>query len=393
MVWRGHPSDAGVAIGSALALPALLLALLLPVPQAVVAAEPAPVAGLRFIGEQRIAHRQLFQGTVVGGLSGLDYDPRSRTWIMASDDRSEFSPARFYTARLDYDETQFRAVTLEAVHTFRQADGNSYPSLEGQAARGGEVADIEAVRFDPQDGSIWYASEGNGALGMAPFIRQAEADGAYRAGLALPPMFVADPARTSGPRSNLSFEGLSFAPDGQSIWLGMEAPMYQDGPLATPEHGAVSRFTRFDRHGRMLAQYAYPLDPVQGVPAPGRFADNGVSELLVFDAQHLLALERSGVQDAGGRFTFHIRLYLVALDGATDISGVAALAGATYKPLHKHLLLDLNAAGLAKVDNLEGMSWGPLLPNGHRSLVLLSDDNFSSDQVTQLLVFEVIPPR
>jgi hypothetical protein len=253
------------------------------------------------------------------------------------------------------------------------------------------VADIEAVRVDPQGGSIWYASEGNGSLGMAPFIGQAEADGTYRARLALPPMFRADAAHTSGPRSNLSFEGLSFAPDGQSIWLGMEAPMYQDGPLATPEHGAVSRFSRFDLQGRVLAQYAYPLDPVQGVPAPGRFADNGVSELLVFDAQHLLALERSGVQDASGRFAFYIRLYLVTLDGATDISGVAALSGAAYQPLQKRLLLDLNAAGMAKVDNLEGMSWGPPLPNGHRSLVLISDDNFSPDQVTQLLVFDVPP--
>ncbi|MGV7210797.1 esterase-like activity of phytase family protein [Oxalobacteraceae bacterium A2-2] len=370
--------------------PAAVLALLL---GGCAVLPPQSGAGLRLIGEQRIAHRQPFEGTLVGGLSGIDYDARSGAWIMASDDRSEHGPARFYTARLDYDETQFRAVTLEAVRAFRQADGSSYPAQAGLAERGGEVADIEAVRFAPQDGSIWYASEGNGALGMAPFVRQASADGAWRGELALPAMLRADRGQASGPRDNLSVEGLAFAPDGQSLWLGMEAPLYQDGPLATTEHGAVSRFTRLGRDGKVLAQYAYPLDRVQGVPAPGRLADNGVSEILVFDTRHLLALERSGVQDAGGRFAFHIRLYVVDLEGATDIRDYPSLAGARYRPLAKRLLLDLDRIGLPQLDNLEGMAWGPPLRSGHRSLVLVSDDNFSPQQVTQLLVFDVPPLR
>lgn len=352
-----------------------------------------PVAGLRLIGEQRIPHRQVFQGTLVGGLSSIDYDAGSGTWITASDDRSELGPARFYTARLDYDARGFRAVTLEAVHTFRQADGSAYPAPKEAASRGGEVADIEAIRFDPRGGGIWYASEGSDALATGPFVKRAGGDGAYRATLSLPDMFKTTLDKTAGPRGNLSFEALAFAPDGQSLWVGMEAPLYQDGPLANPERGAVSRFTQFDRDGKVLAQYAYPVDRVQGHPAPGRFGDNGVSEMLVVDSRHLLVLERSGVQDAAGRFAFFIRLYLVDLDGSTDIGALPTLQGASYAPLKKHLLMDLNRAGLDKVDNLEGMSWGPTLANGHRSLVLISDDNFSADEVTQLLAFEVLPHR
>jgi hypothetical protein len=352
-----------------------------------------PVAGLRFIGEQRIPHRQVFQGTLVGGLSSIDYDPGSGTWIAASDDRSELGPARFYTARLDYDARGFRAVALEAVHTFRQAGGSAYPTLKDAATRGGEVADIEAIRFDPQGGGVWYASEGSDALATGPFVKQADGDGAYRSSLPLPDMFEARRDKTAGPRGNLSFEAMAFAPDGRSLWVGMEAPLYQDGPPASPERGAVSRFTRFDRIGKVLGQYAYPIDRVQGRPAPGRFGDNGVSEMLVVDSRHLLALERSGVQDAAGRFAFFIRLYLVDLDGATDVAAFPTLDGATYAPLKKRLLMDFNLAGLDKVDNLEGMSWGPTLANGHRSLVLISDDNFSADEVTQLLAFEVLPGK
>ena len=352
-----------------------------------------PVAGLRFIGEQRIAHRQVFQGTLVGGLSGIDYDSRTGTWITASDDRSELGAARLYTARLDYDARGFRAVKLESVHTFRQSDGSVYPSLKDAASRGGEVADIEAIRFDPQGDGIWYASEGSDALATGPFVKQAGGEGAYRSSLPLPDMFKAARDKTAGPRGNLGLEALAFAPDGQSLWVGMEAPLYQDGALASPERGAVSRFTRFDRNGKVLAQYAYPINRVQGRPAPGRLGDNGVSEMLVVDSRHLLALERSGVQDAAGRFVFFIGLYLVDLEGATDIAAFPALDGATYAPLRKRLLMDFSRAGLDKVDNLEGMSWGPMLANGHRSLVLISDDNFSADEVTRLLAFEVLPGK
>lgn len=351
------------------------------------------VVGLRLIGEQRIAHRQVFQGTLVGGLSSIDYDSCGGTWIMASDDRSELGPARFYTARLDYDARGFRAVKLESVHTFRQADGSAYPALRDAATRGGEVADIEAVRFDPLGDGIWYASEGSDALATGPFVKQAGGEGAYRSTLPLPDMFKSRRDKTAGPRGNLSFEALAFAPDGRSLWVGMEAPLYQDGAPANPERGAVSRFTRFDRNGKVLAQYAYQVDRVQGRPAPGRLGDNGVSEMLVVDSRHLLALERSGVQDAAGRFAFFIRLYLVDVDGATNIAAFPTLDGAVYTPLKKHLLMDFNRAGLDKVDNLEGMSWGPVLANGHRSLVLISDDNFSAGEVTQLLAFELLPGK
>lgn len=372
------------------------VAVFLLLPLALAACATAPrgeggrsVGALRFIGEQRIALRQPYAGTLVGGLSGIDYDPRSGVWIAESDDRSELGPARFYTLRLRYDEHGFDAVELTGVHVFRQADGSAYPG-PGAAPGGGEVPDIETIRYDPRDASIWYASEGSRKLGLDPFVRHARADGAYLETLPTPAMFRVS-ARETGSRNNLSFEGLSFAPDGDSLWLGMEAPLYQDGDLATPEHGAVSRITRLARDGRVLAQFAYPLDAVQGRPAPGRFADNGMSELLAVDDRRLLTLERSGVQDAAGVFAFHIRLYRVDTGGASDVRDVAALRGAAYTPVAKRLLLDLNAAGLSRVDNLEGISWGPKLANGHDTLVLVSDDNFSATQVTQFLAFEVLP--
>ena len=41
-------------------------------------------------------------------------------------------------------------------------------------------------------------------------------------------------------------------------------------------------------------------------------------------------------------------------------------------------------------DNIEGVTLGPKLPNGHQSIIFVADNNFSKDEVTQFLLFEII---
>ena len=369
-------------------IPALAIAILLSACASL--PQDAPIAGLRLIGEQRIALKQAFQGTTVGGLSGIDYDAASGTWVMESDDRSEINPARFYRATLSYDSEKFSAVTLKSVHFFAQPDGSRYPNLaHARLDKGDEVADIESIRVDPSDGSVWYSSEGNRKVGLQPFVRHADRDGRFLATLPTPAMFQVSKDEV-GSRNNMSFEGLSFSPDGKSLWLGMEAALYQDGPLATPDHGSVVRITRLDRAGAVLGQYAYAIEPVASRPALGREADNGVSEILAVNVHQVLVLERAGVENADGLYVNHVRVFEMETQGATDIRAIPALAGAAYVPARKRLLLDLEQTGLARVDNIEGMAWGPRLANGRRSLVMISDDNFNAQQVTQILAFEVL---
>lgn len=43
------------------------------------------------------------------------------------------------------------------------------------------------------------------------------------------------------------------------------------------------------------------------------------------------------------------------------------------------------------LDNIEAISWGKTLANGHRTLVLAADNNFSSTQTNLFMAFEVIP--
>lgn len=55
-------------------------------------------------------------------------------------------------------------------------------------------------------------------------------------------------------------------------------------------------------------------------------------------------------------------------------------------PLRKEPALDFNELGVT-LDNVESMAFGPDLPDGPRTLVLVSDNNFSETQETQFLAF------
>ncbi|WP_353152073.1 esterase-like activity of phytase family protein [Pollutimonas bauzanensis] len=347
------------------------------------------VQTLRFIGEQQIPHKQLFQHTTVGGLSGIDYDARVDAWILVSDDRSDFNVARFYTATLTYDAQSFSSVALTTVTPFRQPNGESYSSRW----KSGEIADVEAVRFDPMDNSIWYTSEGERLRGLNPFIRRALRSGEFIEELIAPPMFSMRRGQKVGSRNNLTFEGMTFARDGQSLWVAMEGPIWQDGSVPTSSAGAMARITQYSRGGQMLRQVAYPIDAIPGVPASGKFGDNGVTEILAVDDERFLIAERAAVQNAAGQYSNFIRIYEIETSGATDVSGVVSLMSAGFQPVTKRLVLDLATLGLPKLDNIEGMAWGPKLGNGHDSLVLVSDDNFNASQVTQFLAFEVLLQR
>ena len=116
------------------------------------------------------------------------------------------------------------------------------------------------------------------------------------------------------------------------------------------------------------------------------FGVNGLVELLPFNDQFMLSMERSfsvGAPGTGNK----IKLYSVAFPGADDVNGLDSIAPAlgSLRTAQKTLLLDLDTLGLP-LDNVEGMTLGPDLPDGRRSLLLVSDNNFAATQFTQFLL-------
>lgn len=347
-----------------------------------------PIGTLRFVGVAVVPHDRQVDGTWVGGLSGLDYDPVDDAFVVVSDDRSDNAPARFYTVKLRFIGDRLFSADVTKATTLLHANGKPYPSRK---VGGAETPDPESIRLDPENpATLWWISESDRMRGVNPLVRRNDRSGRQLFDMPVPPMFHVSPEGGEGARGNLDFEGLTFSPDGKTLWVAMETTLFQDGPIASVDHGAVSRFTRYDRDGNVVGQFAYAIDPIPAKPGAGKVADNGVSEILALDERRLLVLERSGVQGNDGMYVNYNRLYEADLDGATDVSALESLVNAAYTPLTKRLVLNLRAADIGYIDNLEGMSWGPPLSNGNRTLILLSDNNFNKNELTQFLAFEVM---
>ncbi|MGB3327314.1 MAG: esterase-like activity of phytase family protein, partial [Thermomicrobiales bacterium] len=96
------------------------------------AATPAtPTFGdVRVLGVATVPNDLMVGDTLVGGLSGIDYDTASGTYYVISDDRSDNQPARFYTASVPVSEPGIGAVSIDAVTTFLQADGSPDPNVQ-----------------------------------------------------------------------------------------------------------------------------------------------------------------------------------------------------------------------------------------------------------------------
>jgi hypothetical protein len=364
----------------------LVLALCLALAVAVVTAAPGAGGGakapeLDFLGQAILPTGTTFEGTQVGGLSSIAYDGAGDVFYALSDDPSQFGSARFYTLRVDVSDGSLADGDVEFVDvtTLLGPDGQPFAPLS---------LDPEGLALT-KDRTLVITSEGFANRLIDPWLRLFSLDGAQLESLPLPDAFLPDAGATRGVRQNLGFESAATPPNGRFLWSGTEAALVQDGPAASLTQRSPARLLRYNlQTGRLDRQYVYWTDTIAEPPVPPTaFAVNGLVELLPLNNEFLLSMERSfsvGAPDTGNT----IKLYAVKVPGATNVDGAAGLAGSLddVQPVEKTLLLDLDTLGIP-LDNVEGMTLGPKLPDGRQSLLLVSDNNFAAAQFTQFLLF------
>ncbi|MBZ4191231.1 esterase-like activity of phytase family protein [Niabella beijingensis] len=356
-------------------------------------AGPATVSQLKFLDEYEIPFDLKYENTWVGGLSGIDYDRRNDRYFIISDERSATSPSRFYTARIRIAENRIDTVIFTGVQSLKMPGGKRFPSLKEGAQ---EAADPESIRFNAATNSLIWSSEGdraqrNGGINIKdPWIWKMDLNGNYLDSFSLPSNLHVQTSE-QGPRVNGVFEGLGFAADYRILFASVEEPLYEDGPRADVDYpGAPVRILKYNvATGKPVAQYAYLLDAVARKPHPdSAFRVNGISEILPLDDHRLLVMERSFSM---GNSYCTIKIYEATLKDATDVSGRSGLhLDRNYRPASKKLLLNMNDLN-RYIDNVEGITFGPKLANGHYSVILIADNNFSREEKTQVFLFEAIP--
>jgi 3-phytase/alkaline phosphatase D len=325
---------------------------------------------------------QQFAGTEVGGLSGITYDASRGVYYALSDDRSQINDARYYTLDIDLSDGYLDPgdVIFLDVTFLQDKRGGAFPlgSLDPEG--------IELLN----PGQMFISSEGdaNSDPVIDPFVNRFNPTGRENRALPVPFKFLPDGAETFGIRDNLAFESLTSTPNRRYLYTASENALHQDGPRTSLTDSSPSRVLEYNLMGKRPGrEFVYVVDPIPQAPVPpGSFADNGLVELQALDNHGtFLAMERSFAVGVGNT----VVLFETSTQGATDVSDDDSLSAGMYVPMAKRQVADLEADLGVTPDNLEGMAFGPPLPDGRLPLIVISDNNFNPDQTTQFILLAV----
>ena len=250
--------------------------------------------------------------------------------------------------------------------------------------------DAEGIRVAP-DGNIFVSDE------YGPYIYEFNRQGARIRTIPVPAKFsIAHPSasgetelseNSSGRQSNRGMEGLAISPGGNTLFGLMQSPLLQDGGLDNnfKRIGVNIRLLKLDLKTGATQEFVYPLD--NGV-------QNGVNEILAINDHEFLVIERDGLSGAAAKFK---KIFRIDIKGATDVSKRPALprtGSAGFKPVSKTLFIDLldseyGLSGAAFPEKIEGLAFGPDLPDGRHVLYVTSDNDLSSTQPNWFYAFAI----
>ena len=351
------------------------------------------ISSLKVVDIFEVPHNLQYKETTVGGLSGIDYNKDADEYYLISDDRSNINPARFYTAKIKLKETKIDSVIWTDVQYLKQPNGKVFPNYNKDAKN---TCDPESIRYNPITKNFIWTSEGErkvtniDTILVNPAINIMDKSGKWIDSFLLPNnLFMS--ANASGPRTNGVIEGMAFGEEYKKLFVSVEEPLQEDGPrVETFKQNTWLRFFRFDVASKKnTEQYAYqpetidyPANPMNG------FKVNGISEILNIGNFKFIVIERAF---STGRQKCTIKLFLADARGATNVKDIRSLVlDNSFVPMRKKLLLNMDDMP-EFIDNVEGITLGPILPNGHRSIILIADNNFSPLEKTQVFLLEILP--
>jgi hypothetical protein len=334
----------------------------------------------------------------LGGISAIEFTGKDHEYVLLADrgpaDGATTYRCRFHIVKLDVDAGSTQSVTADLLSTTLLED-ESGRALTGSASAI-DKDQAQVLRFDPEGvrinrrGKIFMSDE------YGPSVYEFSESGKRTAILKVPPRFkiarlsavAAEEAQnTSGRQTNGGLEGLSIIPDGTKLYAAMQRPLIQDSRtgLGDKRTGTNTRIIEFDLAQGTTREFLYPLDDTR----------NGVSEILAINAHEFLVLERDG---KGGLDAVTKKLFKVELAGATDISRHETLPVEGIPPgvtaARKSVFLDMLAPKFALVgssfpEKIEGLAFGPDLPDGRRLLIVAVDNDFVAEKPILLHAFAI----
>lgn len=338
---------------------------------------------LQFLADQTLAQKSEFQKTTIGGLSALNYDDTVKKLFVLSDDRGKINEPRLYQFQVELTD---KSLILKPTQVTFIKNKNQKSFLE-------KDIDPEGLSTLPW-GNLLITSEGdnNQKPRVMPQILEVKVDGSFVRDYPIPDHFLPELSgkQNKGTQNNRGFEGLSFLKSQNKVFAMMEDVLIQDQKQTPADWVRLLVYSMPEAWAlKATEEYFYPIDPVVQLGALGR----GVSEILALNEKTLLVLERAAFPGEGG-VENRIRIYSVELDSSKNIMNSKEKDFKKMPVLSKKLILDLNDVipqlkSTRRLDNFEGMTFGPKLKDGRSTLILVSDDNFNSLQQTIFIAFAI----
>ncbi len=325
--------------------------------------------------------------------SGIAYTGTGNRYLMV-DDRGPGDGAtewycRFHTFDIEVKKGAVKP-TLISTTLLKNAAGKQ---LVGSSTAFDPKNRANDRRFDPE--SIRVGRTGTVFIGeeYGPHIVEFDRDGKWLRQFDVPKKIVihkpdADPdvedkENKTGRKSNGGFEGLAITPDGTKLYALLEKPLLQD--RGDDKKGKHLRLLELPVSGKgPTREFLYVMESHK----------HRCNEILAVNDHQFLVIERDNEGGTDAKFK---RLFLIDVAGASDSGDIEALSEKVddqIKPVTKKPFLDLldpmfGLAGKTFPQKVEGLAFGPPLPDGRPLLLVTTDNDCKPDEPTFIYAFAI----
>ena len=333
----------------------------------------------------------------LGGFgSAIAYTGQGNKYLLLPDrgpgDGANSYSCRFHLAEITVSTPGKIDFKLLKTTLLKTPEGNLLTGLSKDFGPSGSRFDPEGVRV-LKNGSILISDE------YGPSVWLFDSTGKLKHKFLIPEKFLIQnksdhaekefpPFNKKGRLTNKGFEGIAISSD-QKKWLAaLQGSLIQDRNPTDQNlktNGDNLRFLETSIDGKHLREIVYKMES----------AKNGVNEILAIGEEDYLVLERDG--DAGESAGFK-KIFRISTKNATDVSKILELPAPKLPegivPVTKTLFLDLldPKFGLKGKDfpaKIEGLTFGPDLPDGRKLLIITTDNDFKPDEPTWIYAFAV----
>ncbi|MFO7843622.1 MAG: esterase-like activity of phytase family protein [Bacteroidales bacterium] len=282
--------------------------------------------------------------TDLGGLSAIEYSGIDNIYYTVADK----PPFRIYTLKID--------VEKETIN-YQITDTLIFNDLNFEA---------EGIRVVDSLSYFFVSDEQNTSTSVFKF-----SDGHMQ-------KIDAVPSLKNVMQFNSGYEGLTLSTDKRSLYFALERPLKKDkrrkyNPKLKPY---ISIFEYDIKNHKIINEFVYPL--------ANPSSDNGVSEILALNDSILLVMERAWTNNQS-----IVTINKVNLKAAGNILAFEKRIPDSTRLLTPETLIDFGTIEKKFTRypsyNFEGMT----LAHTGRHILFITDNNFSPNQTTYLLIMEI----